>query len=570
MTLFPSRAHGRRGPWPAAARFVCALLMAALFSGCAGKETGKSVKWDLTPDSQVTYYYLALNAAALNGDMEAVRVAFEKLLALDPDVSIYREAAEFYLDSRRWAEARNTARQGLARYPDDLALTLVLTESYAQERRLNDAADTLSAFVKKHPDNIEALQELARLYLLSKRYQNVLALIERIPHQRWTPTTRHLHARALIGLNRNHEAEQELRRLVRDEPEFIEAWVDLAVVLQSSGKYAEAAAQYEKALQRAPDTIPLWLRLIDTHLKAKRPDLALKALSKAPPSPLLQLEAAAAFLDEKQYAGASQILNKLKERPGAPEEISFYLAAVALEAHRNPNEAIRLLGEVSFQSRLGERALRWRLQLMLEQKRDKEALSLALQAVSALPEDKSYRIIAAQVAAEGGDFTQARSVLQDALQQWPNDPQLLYHLASMTDAAGDKEEAMRLMERLLELDPDNSQALNYVGYTLAEQGRDLPKAHEMIKKALIGAPDDLHIVDSLAWVQYQMGEYQEAWASINRSVELGADHPIIWEHYGDIALKLGKKAEARKAYTRALGMSPDNPEALRAKLKALQ
>lgn len=571
MTFSPGwpNAGGMRASWPATFRFACFLLIAALVSSCSGKNTDRSVQWDLHTEGESAYQYLVLNSAALRGDVVTVRQAFEKLLALDPDASVYREAAEFYLNSRQWVEARNTARQGLERYPDDLVLTLVLTESYMQERRPNDAIDTLSAFVKAHPDNNEAVQELARLYLLTQRLQEAVTLTGRIPAKQQTSATRHLHARGLIGLNRLGEAEQELRRVVRDDPDFLDAWVDLAVILQTSGRYREAAIQYEKALEQDPDNLPLWLRLIDTYLKAKKPELALKTVKRAPASPVLQMEAAAAFLDEKLYTGAATILNALKDRPGAPEEMYFYLAALALESRKDSNEAIRLLGQVSFQSRLAERALRWRLQLMLEQNQGAEALTLAQKAIAQLPDDRTYRVLGAQVAAETGNFAEAKKILQSALEKWPDDPALLYHLASMADAAGDKAEAMRLMEKLVALDPDNPQALNYVGYTLAEQGRDLPKAYELIQKALAGAPNDLHILDSLAWVQYQMGDYQSAWKSITYTIERGADNPTIWEHYGDIARKIGKKAEARKAYARALKLNPENPDELRSKIKDL-
>ena len=543
--------------------------MAASFSACANKKTGDSVDWDLQAEGESAYHYLVLNSAALRGDVVTVRQAFEKLLTLDPDVHVYREAADFYLANRQWADARNTARQGLEQYPDDLMLTLVLTESYMQERRPNDAIDTLMAFVKAHPGTDEAVQELARLYLLAKRYQDAAALMARIPAKQQTPATRHLHARALIGLNRLGDAEQELRRVVRDDPEFLDAWIDLAVILQSSGRYREAATQYEKALDQDPENLPIWLRLIDSYLKAKKPDLALKTVKKAPASPVLQMEAAAAFLDEKQYSGAATILNALKDRPGAPEEMYFYQAALALEFRKDATEAIRLLGQVSFQSRLAERALRWRLQLLLEHNRGAEALTLAQQAIAELPEDRTYRIIGAQVAAENGKFGEARTILQAAVHKWPDDPTLLYHLASMADAAGDKESALRLMEQLVALDPDNAQALNYVGYSLAEQGRDLPRAYELITKAVAGAPNDAHILDSLAWVQYKMGDYQSAWKTISLTVERSAENAVIWEHYGDIALVMGKKSEARNAYARALKLNPENPEELRRKIKDL-
>ena len=115
----------------------------------------------------------------------------------------------------------------------------------------------------------------------------------------------------------------------------------------------------------------------------------------------------------------------------------------------------------------------------------------------------------------------------------------------------------------------NASALNYVGYMLAEDNQDLERAYDLISRAMIESPEDPHIADSLAWVLYRLGKYDEAWEAICKSIRLGADHPVIWEHYGDIALKIGNMAEARKGYTNALKSQHDDPESIRKKIEEL-
>ena len=83
-------------------------------------------------------------------------------------------------------------------------------------------------------------------------------------------------------------------------------------------------------------------------------------------------------------------------------------------------------------------------------------------------------------------------------------------------------------------------------------------------------PDAGHIVDSLAWVQYRLGRYQQAWESISRCLDMGLDDPTIWEHYAEIALALGKKEEARRGFENALSHDPENSADLRAKLNVLE
>ena len=93
---------------------------------------------------------------------------------------------------------------------------------------------------------------------------------------------------------------------------------------------------------------------------------------------------------------------------------------------------------------------------------------------------------------------------------------------------------------------------------------------EMIRKAVELKPDDGYIVDSLAWVYFKQKKIRQAWQEIKRAVRFAPEDPVIWEHYGDIAAKIGNKAEAAKGYRNALKAKPDNPEAVRAKMRELQ
>ena len=118
--------------------------------------------------------------------------------------------------------------------------------------------------------------------------------------------------------------------------------------------------------------------------------------------------------------------------------------------------------------------------------------------------------------------------------------------------------------------PEDYQALNYVGYSLAEQGKDLDRAVLLLEAALKQAPDHAYILDSLAWAHFRRGENAEAWALVRRATSLpdGGD-PTIWEHYGDIANAQGLKNEARTGWERALELDHPNPENIRKKLNSL-
>jgi tetratricopeptide (TPR) repeat protein len=135
---------------------------------------------------------------------------------------------------------------------------------------------------------------------------------------------------------------------------------------------------------------------------------------------------------------------------------------------------------------------------------------------------------------------------------WP----LFYARAIAFERAGDWEPAEADFRRALELEPDQPLVLNYLGYSLVEQRRNLDEALDMIERAVAGQPDDGYITDSLGWVLYRLGRHEEALPHMLRAVELLPSDPIINDHLGDVLWKVGREREARFQWRRALSLGP--------------
>jgi Flp pilus assembly protein TadD len=106
--------------------------------------------------------------------------------------------------------------------------------------------------------------------------------------------------------------------------------------------------------------------------------------------------------------------------------------------------------------------------------------------------------------------------------------------------------------RALELNPDQPAVLNYLGYSLVEQRKNLDEALAMIEKAAAARPDDGFIADSLGWVFYRLGRYPEAVEPMERAVQLEPLDPVINDHLGDVYWAVGRKREAEFQWRRAL------------------
>ena len=123
------------------------------------------------------------------------------------------------------------------------------------------------------------------------------------------------------------------------------------------------------------------------------------------------------------------------------------------------------------------------------------------------------------------------------------------------------------MQKIIRIDPDDANALNYIGYTYADLGIHLDKALNYIRKAARLKPDDGYITDSLGWVYYRMGEFEKAVQFLEKAADLSAHETIISDHLGDAYQKTGQLEKAMEAYERAIANAKDEDQTLIEKIK---
>ncbi|MFQ5624745.1 MAG: tetratricopeptide repeat protein [Paracoccaceae bacterium] len=144
---------------------------------------------------------------------------------------------------------------------------------------------------------------------------------------------------------------------------------------------------------------------------------------------------------------------------------------------------------------------------------------------------------------------------------------LFYSRGVSYERTGEWDKAEADLRFALELSPDQPLVLNYLGYSLVELRRDLAEAEDMIRRAVKARPNDGYIADSLGWVLYRLGRYDEAVPPMERSVELVPNDPIINDHLGDVLWMVGRKREAEFQWRRALSFEPEDKEATRIRRK---
>jgi tetratricopeptide (TPR) repeat protein len=180
------------------------------------------------------------------------------------------------------------------------------------------------------------------------------------------------------------------------------------------------------------------------------------------------------------------------------------------------------------------------------------AADFAGQAQTQHPDDLRFPQLRAHALQQLGDTVRAIGVLEPVARSNPNDATTQLSLADLYSNAGRKTDAERTVRQLVSIEPGNADALNYLGYLLADSGRQLDEAIRLVRKALDIEPDNPNYLDSLGWAYYRRGDYDEAEKYITPAAQQMLRNATVQEHYGDVLAKRGRWQDAIAAWTRAL------------------
>ena len=203
---------------------------------------------------------------------------------------------------------------------------------------------------------------------------------------------------------------------------------------------------------------------------------------------------------------------------------------------------------------------------LLQAKQNPQAIEHARTAVGMAPDSVETHALLGSVYQSAERWAEAESVWSAAYKRFPTESRLPLQLSFCREKLGDIAGAERPLRELLARDPDNAEALNSLGYLMADHARNLNEAERMIRRAVEQEPQNGAFVDSLGWVLYRLGHLEDARAELERAVELTVGDPIVCEHLGDVYKDLKLNDLARKLYRRSLEKDASNTR-VRAKLQ---
>ena len=363
-----------------------------------------------------------------------------------------------------------------------------------------------------------------------------------------------------------------LKYLAQDKPETA---LRLAYVrvLTTSQRYADAVAQLEAATRAQPDQAQAYLTLGALHLELKHPkegeaallryvDLVQRdASATAPttaPGPVAPPPApAASGAQSDSNAGADDADDADETRPDQGLVQAWLMLAQSAEQRGDFKGAEAWLAKIEDPQRALEVQSR-RASILARQGRITQARELIRKLPERRPEDARAKLMAvAAVLREAKRWKDAYDVLGGGAKRFSDDADLLYEQAMVAEKLDRLDDMERLLRRVIALKPDNAHAHNALGYSLADRKLRLPEARQLVARALELAPGDPFITDSLGWIEYRLGNRDEA-ARLLRQAYAARPDTEIGAHLGEVLWALGQRDEARRVWRESKGRDAAN------------
>lgn len=529
---------------------------------------------------ELMFRYLSAEIALQRGNAFSAYATMLSIARSTSDPRLARRATEMAMSGSLPAEALKAARVWHEIAPHSEEASQVLLGLQLQSNRPDEAKQSLAAMLSgSSPTTLPlAIGNVQRLLSRLPDRARAASLLKELlePYRDAVDARLALAQMAMVSGDRA-AAIKELQNTLTKFPASEMAALMLAQIAEDKAEATKTLVDFLKKNPKAREVRLAYSRMLFEQGKIVDAKKEFKTLLQQTPNDQTALYAlgllsaqANEMADAEKYL--STYIGNLKDQPDRERDATQALMVLAQIAEDRSDEAgvikwLQLVPELG-QSGAVNATIK-RAQLQAKAGKLDEARKLLNEADVNNDDERVKLIIGeAQLLKESGKLGDATRLIEDALELYKNNIDLLYELAMLAE----KNQQFDLMEstlrKVIQLAPDSQHAYNALGYSLADRNLRLQEAHDLIKKALSLAPEDPFIMDSMGWVEFRLGRLERAEELLRRAFAIKAD-PEIAAHLGEVLWVLGREEEAKKLWRNAGGKDSKN-DTLKSTLKRLQ
>lgn len=528
-----------------------------------------------SPDAQdrsCAYFYYLLGAhAEYNQNFTEALEAYEKAFICDPEGDLILEKLVVtYMKMSNETKAAQYLQILIEKHPDNINRQLLLARLFVRLGKLDEAIVLYLKILNGEPKNESALLQLGLVYSIQKNSRQAeTAFLSVIAINKDSYPANLYLAKLFAEMGKVKDALDRYNKslALNWSPELINEIVKFCLLYQ---QYDELLRIYNLVLQRDPANETAGFGMVHTLLMQGREDEAISKLSqlrrtsKEPHQ--YDLILGRYFYSKNDYSHAESILLEAVEKESS--SAADYLLALVYMKQKKHNQALERLKTLQSDDDEYQNATHLQVKILQDMKKSNEA-SLLLQKRIADKEHVQpldYLLLAALYQ----DLKKNRSaidVLERSIQTFPKDEQLLFELGLLYEKNGQQEKALNRMQQLLTINKNHAEALNYIGYTWADNNVHLHQALDYIQQAIKLRPNNGYIHDSLGWVYFRLHDLEKARKELEHAIALAPDDPYIHDHLADVYVSLSLQDKAFELYRKALDLFSQDEEKEKIKKK---
>ncbi len=559
-----------------------AVVMFVFLVGCAGVEENRSdqlqvdqlnneavvkkkaakVEQKTAIDNDVLYMLLT---AELAGQRKQYNVALEGYLRAARrvnDAIIAERAAKIALYVKDMDKADEAVNLWLKQSPDSLPARRIATLSAFRRGDNVKALEHLNVLLAKDPAGFEkALMELVGFLGKEVQPKAIYELIAELSNQHPDKAVLYF-VQALLALQMEDASlsEQKILKAIELQPEW-----DKALIFQA--QLAFYAKQDEKAerllldiIEKKPENKKLKNMLAQVYIRSadyERAGDVYQALLKDNNADMdARFALALVRIQQEQYKPAEDLLRQLLEQPNWESQASFYLGRLAVRTN-DPEQAVAWFDKVgrgafAFDASMGAVSV-----LMDKGQIDEASARLSNMRLRFPRQELRILVMQAELLNQQKKYPEAFELLSKALTDTPGQKDLLYARALVAEHLDRLDILESDLTEILKNHPDDANALNALGYTLADKTERYQDALKYLQQALKLKPNEPVIIDSYGWLQFKMGNVEQA-LSFLRQAYSGQQEPEIAAHLIEVLWVSGEKDEARQLFDEVVKIAPDD------------
>ncbi len=524
---------------------------------------------EIGPSSGVLYFKLAMLSQKQQRIGEAEQYYHRWIEVLPNDAQAHVAIAQFYRSTGRMKEAETSYQRARQVDRSSRPVHEALITFYLDTNRLKEAEIEIDAFMKPNPADVVGRILKARLMLEQGDTDQALAMLQDVSRQ--APKLAVVHQYLGLAWARRQDLPQAIAALREARtlaPNSADIRTNLAQTYLAQGSWSLAIREAEAATELHPQNVSALRLLADAHLVAgdakRAQDILKKLIVLLPDDAVVHHRLGVASRMQRRAAEAMAHFEQALEKNPKFFEALEQIVAILVSQNMNSQARERVQRHVGmnqqdprFHNLLGQ---------VLMQSRAFVEAEAAFKKAMALDETllMAYANLG-ELYARQGKVDQAIREFETIVMKSPQQVSALTILGILYEQRHDVSKATAKYEEALRVDPRFGPAANNLAWILIEQGGDKERALSYAETARRVLPRDPHVADTLGWIYYHKEMYEKSVSLLKEAIERLPDHPVVLYHYGMAQHANNNIDEAKKSLVKFLKLSPDNPDARKAK-----